>query len=299
MIEMLDHLSAGLRLTGDGRLADAASAFKQAADAGSKLGDALASLVAGQAARSPYEKTETFQVFINGGGNVELYSAVHAALAELHLSVDARSLLDIGAGDGRALLPPLSSSRNSLARLGVVEPTSELLDGLKAGLGKVGLNDGTEVELWPKTLQSFLECPHVGPKWALAQATFSLQSVEPGERTRALRELRSRIDRLAIIEFDVPDLEAGSEEEIASIAARFESGLIGYGEQATLVAEGFLAPMLLGKVRDPSQRHNWEQPADLWVRELTSAGYEVDEVRTVALYSWSPAFLLVARPHLS
>lgn len=299
MSETLNHLSLGLRLTGDGRLADAASAFRQAGHAGSTLGDALAKVVTGQNSRSPYEQAEAFQVFINGGGNVALYAAVHVALAELHLALGARSLLDIGAGDGRALLPPLSSAGDSLARLGIVEPSLELLDGLKIGLGQIGLSNRTEIELRPETLQNFLQSPHVGPKWDLAQATFSLQSLEPGERVAALRELRTRVDALAIIEFDVPDLVAGSEEELLSIATRFESGLIGYGEHAQLVAEGFLAPMLLGKVRDPSQRHNWEQPANFWAQELAAAGYEVDKVRTIAPYSWSPAFLLVARPDLS
>lgn len=296
MTASLNHLSLGLRLTGDGRVAEAASAFGQAGEAGSILGHALARLVTGDNARSPYEQAEAFQVFINGGGNVALYDAVHVALAELHRALGVRSLLDIGAGDGRALLPPLSSLGDTLARLGVVEPSQDLLKSLKLGLDEVGLGDRTEIELRPETLQRFVQHPHAGPRWDLAQATFSLQSLAPRERIEALKALRSRIDALAIIEFDVPDLVAGSEAELFSIAARFESGLIGYGEDAPLVAEGFLAPMLLGKVRDPSQRHNWEQPADLWVQELRTAGYEVDGVRTVAPYSWSSAFLVVARP---
>lgn len=290
------HLCLGLRLAAIGQLPEAAAEFTQAGDCGSMLGSALAKVLARQEDRNPYEEAHAFQVFINGGGNIALYEAVHRTLAELHRATGTRSLLDIGAGDGRALLPPLAAAKNQIRRLGIVEPSPDLLESLKVQLGQIDLPDSTEIDFWPTTLQSFVRTPHIGPGWDLAQATFSLQSLPPVERIKALKDLRPRIRRLAIIEFDVPDLDPGSEDELSSIAARFESGLVGYGENARLVAEGFLAPMLLGKVRSPGERHNWEQPAHSWRQELERADYLVDEVRTIALYSWSPAFLIIARP---
>lgn len=70
-------------------------------------------------------------------------------------------------------------------------------------------------------------------------------------------------------------------------------------EDAWLVAEWSLAPMLLGKVRSPGERPNWEQPASQWIPELVLAGYSVDEVRTIAQYSRPPAFLIIAHPRTS
>lgn len=291
------HLSQGLQLVAKELRAEAEVQFRLAAAAGSVLGQALAHLVADQDYRSPYDQARAFQAFINGGGNVALYAAVHEALAGLHHATEAVSLLDIGTGDGRALLPPLLDSEGPVvSQLGIVEPSVALLESLKTSLAHSGLCERMAIECWPESLQDFLRRPHNGPKWKVAQATFSLQSLPPVERIAALKDLKSRIQTLAIVEFDVPDLDAGSEEEMRSIAARFESGLTGYGDDAALVAEGFLAPMLLGKVRSPDLRHNWEQPARHWVQELKLAGYAVDDVRTIAQYSWSPAFMIIARP---
>ena len=108
-----------------------------------------------------------------------------------------------------------------------------------------------------------------------------------------MRRLRPHVRQLAVVEFDVPVLEARSAEYFDSLAQRYERALAGYGEDAPLVAGGFLAPMLLGQLRQASRPSNWEQPIQAWLEELREAGYAT--VRTEALYdySWSPAVLML------
>lgn len=289
------YMKLGLQLVADHEVDKAVDAFQQAAQAGSLLGAAMAENLAEPRDRSPYEQAQAFQLFINGGGNVALYAAVHDALTNLHHSEGATSILDIGAGDGHALLPALRA-RTQLERVGVVEPSAEMLAVVKSRIATAVMAPQTQFEFWAETLQAFVERAHTAPLWSVAQATFSLQSLPPPERIAALAKLKSRVQALVIVEFDVPDIEAGSEEELASIASRFENGLRGYGADAATVASGFLAPILLGKVRDQHRRHNWEQPASQWRTEVEDAGYVVEELRIIAQYSWAPAFVMLARP---
>src|SRR5262245_34615049 len=76
---------------------------------GSALGQALSAYLETGAEGTVYDHPEAFQAFINGGGNVGLYEAVSAALARLYDRTRPRSLLDVGCGDGRALLPALAA----------------------------------------------------------------------------------------------------------------------------------------------------------------------------------------------
>jgi hypothetical protein len=57
--------------------------------------------------QSVYLSPEAFSVFIRGGGNIPLYEATSAALRQAYAQDGAASLLDIGVGDGLALLPAL------------------------------------------------------------------------------------------------------------------------------------------------------------------------------------------------
>ncbi|WP_244667868.1 hypothetical protein [Xanthomonas sp. D-99] len=130
---------------------------------------------------------------------------------------------------------------------------------------------------------------------SLAQSTFALQSIETTAREQALRTLAGHADRLVIVEFDVPDLMRGSDAYYQSLARRYELAASEYGENAVLVAGGFLAPMLLGQLRSIAPS-NYEQPADAWVAELERSGYRVVAKANLHDYSWATAFSLIAVP---
>jgi hypothetical protein len=253
---------------------------------GSVMADALArAMIDDDGERSAYDAPRAFEVFIRGGGNASLYSAVSATLARLYEQLGVRCLLDIGAGDGLALLPALGQTRPAPTTVDVVEPSGGLLDALRPRLpaGKA----------WQLTLQAFLAQLAPERRWDLAQSTFALQSIAPGERLAALKKLRRHVTRLAIVEFDVP-VFTSADERFASLAQRYERAASEYGDDAALVAGGFLAPMLLGQLRT-SAPSNWEQPISAWQDELARAGYRVAATTHVHDYSWAPAWLIVAK----
>lgn len=56
-----------------------------------------------------YEDPAAFQAFIGGGGNVALYRATSAALAAAYAARNVTTVLDIGSGDGRAVIAAAQS----------------------------------------------------------------------------------------------------------------------------------------------------------------------------------------------
>src|SRR5690349_21232040 len=74
--------------------------------------------------REVYLNPAGFSAFIRGGSNQRLYQATSAALRSVYSEYSAATLLDIGVGDGMALLPALSEH---VAHVIVVEPSSALL----------------------------------------------------------------------------------------------------------------------------------------------------------------------------
>ncbi|KAF1007224.1 MAG: hypothetical protein GAK28_01863 [Luteibacter sp.] len=262
---------------------DANQNLLDARDEGSFMATAIVeSLSAGQ--RNAYDAPHAFEVFIRGGGNPALYDAVSQALASLYGQHEVRSLLDIGAGDGMALLPALARAASRPTRIDVVEPHAGLLDSLRPKL--------PHDHAWPMTLQTFLSEAAPGHAWDLAQSTFALQSIPPMERLDSLRQLRGHVSRLAIVEFDVPEFTSEA-ERMLSMAQRYERAAQSYGDDAPLVAGGFLAPMLLGQLRATAPS-NFEQTISAWHRELDDAGYRVKSTTHLFDYSWAPAWLIVA-----
>ena len=234
-----------------------------------------------------YDAPRAFEVFIRGGGNIALYRAVSILLAAAYDRYRPEHMIDIGAGDGMALLPAIAAAAHPPRHVDVVEPNSEMF----ARLGEAfPLNAG-----YNQSFEEFAGNLEPGRRWQLAQSTFALQSVPPHARVKALRKLAAHVDRLVVVEFDVPDLAAGSHELYESLATRYELAATEQGDNADLVASGFLAPMLLGQLRAATPS-NWEQPADAWVHELRASGFRTVEVRHVHDYSWAPAIGITAVP---
>mgnify|MGYP001824936330 CR=1 FL=1 len=237
-----------------------------------------------------YDEPTAFEDFIDHGGNPSLYAAVVAALRDEYDAIDARGsgrsigVLDIGCGDGRvtaATVPPR-------AALHLLEPAPRLLESAKHAVAD---RDG-DVTTSPMTLTEMLST-HSG-KWDVAQATFAMSAIAPADRRDALRELSRRVERLMIVEFDIPDFEDRSPAHAAYAAERYERGVTEYDDWPN-VQSGFLMPVLVGQFDPDRPRHTCEQSADAWLDDLRATGW-VASVTSIAPYWWADAVLLDARP---
>lgn len=285
-----DRLAAGLAAIANDRRDDARQALRAAGDDGALLARALLEQLDVPDASTVYDRPAAFEAFIRGGDNVPLYAATSAALARLYDDVDA--LLDIGCGDGMALIPALEQARRLPRRIDLVEPSQALLASATAQL-QAGRLSIAALDAHHQPAQRFAETLPPGQHWDLAQSTFALQALPPDERQATLRRLRPHLRRFALVEFDVPVLAPGSAAHYASLARRYQRALDGYGDDAPLVAGGFLAPMLLGQLRTNARPSNWEQPMSGWIEAFAAAGYALAAREALYDYSWSPAVLLV------
>jgi hypothetical protein len=233
-----------------------------------------------------YDDGRAFAAFIRGGGNIGLYEAVSRALHDAYPVDQPFRLLDIGVGDGLALLPALERAP---AQLDLVEPSAAMLQRTAAALTERGFPAAAH----QMTLQQF--AAQSDGEWDVVQATFSLQTLDFAERPALLRWLRSRTRRLLMAEFDAPDMHNPLHPDwFDYVVARYERGLAEYLHDDGLVAQGFLMPVFWGAFA-AAQRANYEQPRSSWVADLAAAGFT--DVRIVPLYDywWAPAFLLDAR----
>ncbi len=273
-----------------GELEDAAELADKAADEGSLLGVALSTYLRSSRQHNVYDQPAAFEAFIAGGGNVDLYRRTSTTLSSAYPGVGA--LLDIGCGNGLALMPALQQSATVPSRLDLVEPGKELLEHCVATLQQTGLPVG--ITGWQMGLTEFLTAAPAGQRWDLAQSTFALQSIEPAERSAALRILAPRVTRLIVVDFDVLDEKTGSKKHLESLAARYERGLGEYDDSRDLVAQGFLMPVLLGQLSPDTERTNWEHPADEWRSQVEAAGFTDVRTQPLADYWSAPAFVLTA-----
>lgn len=228
-----------------------------------------------------YRGPEAFQLFIDHGTNPALYRATVSALASLHAKRAPRSVLDLGAGDGRVTAEVLDRAGQETSRLDLVEPSAALADQAAERL------DSRNPNMHVCTAQSFAQTSN--GRWDLAQATFSMHTIPPRERAEVLESLAQTASSLAIVEFDVPDLR-DEPARFAHCAERFEVGLAEYMEHPS-VAAGFLIPLFLGWFT-PGERTSWEVSIAAWTDELERAGFAV-ATQPVMGYWWAPAFLAV------
>lgn len=275
-----------------GAYAPAAAAARAAAsaDPASRLALAAATYLARLVEAGPegvYVSGEAFGAFVRGGGNLPLYAALSTALTEAYAGHEALTLLDVGVGDGMALLPALTPA---VARVDLVEPSEAMLARATASLAARGV----PFRAFPLGILAF--AAQTDERWTLAQATFSLQSLAPHDRRQALAWLRGHTGRLLVAEFDVPDLGEGlNPARLAHFAARYERGLAEYDGDGGLVAQGFLMPVFFGYFDPGAARTNYEQPVAAWEDDLRAAGFAAVARRRLYDYWWSPAYLLDAR----
>ncbi|MEU4674199.1 class I SAM-dependent methyltransferase [Amycolatopsis sp. NPDC023774] len=161
------------------------------------MGAELSAYLATDGSGPVYDQPVAFTAFIRGGGNVSLYERLSAALATKYAALRPESLLDLGCGDGLAVVPALTQSSFRPVRIDLVEPSAALL----ADVDLPGANR------FAATAESFLGAN--GSTWNLAQSTFAMQSMTPPVRAAVLRELRPRTGTLVLAEFDVPGWTRG------------------------------------------------------------------------------------------
>ena len=147
----------------------AAELAAQAGLAGSSLAGELRTYLAGDGSAPVYDQPSAFTAFIRGGGNVGLYRALSAELASRYDAAKPESLLDLGCGDGLAVVPALEQASHTPARIDLVEPSAALLEGVHERV--------PSAQCWQSTAQDFLARDDLG--WDFVQSTFAMQSIEP------------------------------------------------------------------------------------------------------------------------
>ncbi len=236
-----------------------------------------------------YVEGDAFSAFIRGGGNVALYQATSAALRERYADYVALRLLDIGVGDGLALLPAL---KENIVALTLVEPSEAMLSRTTRALSERGVS----FEAHHTTIQAFMaSAAGRQGRWDIVQATWSLQSVPPKERPSILAWARAHSQRALVVEFDVPSFSATfSPQRVRYVVERYERGLAEYAHDGGLVAQGFLMPVMFGYFDRSAERTNWEGPIAEWADALRAAGFSQVRAHKLYPYFWADAYLLDA-----
>ncbi|MCA3024768.1 MAG: hypothetical protein ING66_01005 [Rhodocyclaceae bacterium] len=232
-----------------------------------------------------YDQPRAFRAFIDGGGNVHLYSSVVSCLRRLVCS-GTKSLIDIGCGDGRVT----SQICDGLQLVEFVEPSHELFQAATRALAAKAM-PSRGYQLYA---QNFLQNLQVDRRWDVATMTFSLQCVSPAERLEMLTTLRGHVGKVGVVEFDVHAFPT-EEQRYLHLIERYEIGINEYSSDRDLVALGFLIPMLLSQLRSTNDHQlNWEQSKESWLAEFQRANYSDVTVEKVADYWWADCFMVVA-----
>ena len=233
-----------------------------------------------------YAEPTAFEAFIEGGDNPALYRATIDALRGLDPEGPG-SVIDIGCGDGRVTSAVAGPNTR---RVHLVEPSAALLADATTAVRAAAPT--AEITATEGGVELLLAADMAG-QWQRAQTTFALSAVAPDQRPAVMSWLRSRVEVVAIVEFDVAPFADGSEEHIAYLIDRYERGLAEYPADSPVV-QGFLLPVLLGQLDPRAPRHTFEQPVSAWCDDLAAAGFIDISHRPIHDYWWAPAHLITA-----
>ena len=245
-----------------------------------------------------YVSPEGFGAFVRSGGNIGLYTNTSDLLRNVYEEYASFSLLDVGVGDGLALLPALLDNvhQNVAHQLDVIEPSAAMLTNTRSQLDARNIKH----RAFNGTLQDHIQQAPFGPMhWDVVQATYSLQSILPGERPALLQWLGQHTQRLLIAEFDAPNFDNDllSHARVRYFIERYQQGLAEYDavSDGDVVKQGFLMPVFFGGFDSSEARTNWEMPIDNWVELLKDAGFTKVETQLIYPYWWAKAYLIDAQ----
>jgi hypothetical protein len=282
VVQVLAALAAG-----DWTSAAAVARSAAAANPDSLLAGGLADFLHVQRTPGVYDDPTAFEAFIDNGANPELYRRTIDAVRAIHAADRPSATIDIGCGDGRVVAAVLDAATE---RVDLVEPSEALLGQAAAAV----VRDGLDVVAHAMGATELPAHVPAEQRWGIAESTFAFHTTRPDERPAFLSWLCERVDRLLIVEFDVPAFADRSPEHLVYLAERYEAGVREYADHPDVVA-GFLMPVLVGQL-DPSRpRYTFEQPIAGWVDVLSAAGFGVTTT-PIFDYWWAPAVLLDARP---
>jgi hypothetical protein len=288
----LDHFYLAVLAYGHQDFANAAAAAARASEqspGNAVFKEAVVYLqrVLSDGKQNVYVTPEAFGVFIRGGGNVQLYTNTSAAMRAVYESYPGGvTILDVGVGDGLALLAALS---DKIKEVTLVEPSAAMLAVASKALAERGVAvDGVNT-----SLQEFVKTEQGA--WDIAEGTYSFQALPPKDHPPLFSWLRANTKRLLIAEFDPPDfVNMFSPDRVKYMVERYELGLAEYTTDNGLVAQGFLMPIFFGGYDQTVARANYEQPIDAWIKALARAGFTNIEKRPIFNYWWAPAYLIDA-----
>ncbi|MEM9037271.1 MAG: methyltransferase domain-containing protein [Actinomycetota bacterium] len=272
-----------LRCLVDASAAEAAALVRRVPT--SPLAEALAPQLDAAAEGGVYDEPTGFDVFISEGSNPTLYAATIDRLTTVHAAVSPSAVLDVGCGDGRVTAGVVAPG----TVVTLVEPSAALLAEAESAV----VTSGASVTAFTTGIDTHLDGLDADIGWDLVQSTFALHTLEPTTRATVLADLAERTGRLAMIDFDVPDLDPTSDAWLSHLVNRYEIGVAEYTDHREAV-DGFLVPVLLGQLDPDRPRHTFEQPAVAWAEQLEAAGFIDVRIEPVADYWWAPAFLIQA-----
>jgi len=233
-----------------------------------------------------YVTGEAFSRFIRAGSNLPLYERTSAALRQVYQEYETLDLLDIGVGDGLALLPAVNEHIRTMTLL---EPSTVMLNILCRELDARHLS----YQAVCSPLQEFVKTP-VG-QWHVIESTFCLHAIPPLERPDLFVWMREHGDRVVLAEFDVPGCaDMYDPQWVHYIMERYEQGLAEYSHDGGIVAQGFLLPVLFGNFDRTTARTTYEQPIQTWKRALEQAGFHSVTIKPLFPYWWATAYVLDA-----
>lgn len=275
----------GRRVARTGELEALASAWLEGLDADSGLAGA-------------YADGSGFPAYGRGRSAGALLRSRVAWVARLWESTPGPRILDLGSGDGKVLAEAVSklpSDRRLL--LDVVEPSGPLMERARAAI------PSDRVRAFHRTsAESFVRDVQGADRWTLGEAFLSLQSVPRERRLELLASLAGRLERFALIEFDVEfgGLPLESSERCRAVCDRYRVGIREYAEGMDEVTargalHGFLMPMLFGSFRGDGSRSNEEQPIVDWIQLFADAGFGLESRETLCEHWWSRPEALVFR----
>ncbi len=230
-----------------------------------------------------YVDPSAFTRFIATGENPALYAATIGALRS-HWSEVGGALLDIGCGDGRVVAAMVGPGDE----VELCEPAGAMRAAARAAVEVTGASVTREIAT---PIERDVETWEPARRVARTQATFALHNLDPATRVRCLTHLAEHVDRLALVEFDIPAFADRSVDHAEYCARTYRRGVEQHADPS--VIDGFLVPVLLGQFLPGRVRHTHEQPVAAWAAELEEAGF--GDVRVEPVHDgfwWGPAALV-------